>query len=143
MDNELDRFAREMEHGLQWLLKEVKRLRTENKRLLAENQELRQELTVMRLDENMQSGIRIRETSLTDHSQPADLTPKAMQFYEGLPDNLSFADYFQFADSEEISGDEAREYMLIFVRKGMLQQRGRKIEKRPTFTPLAPPVESY
>lgn len=143
MENELDRFAREMEHGLQWLLKEVKRLRAENKRLLAENQELREELTVLRLDEDMHSDVRIRAVEKADEHRPPELTPQAVQFYEGLPDSLSFAEYFQHADSDGISGEKAREYMLVFVREGMLRQRGRQIEKRPTFSPLAAPIESY
>lgn len=114
---------------MKWLLAEVRRLEAENESLLKENKELREEVTLVRLHDEFEPE-EVQSPDLEEAPHPSAVPDEAVAFFRKLPDRLNFADYFQYAETERIAGDQAREYMLMFFREEMLEQRGRQIQKR-------------
>lgn len=131
MSYDLKAFCRDLQDRLTWLFKEVTRLQEENERLLQENKELREEATVSRLFREMGE----KEPTLQPQPEvPPTPTPEipreAVDFFRALPETFSFADYFQAADAYGVAPNHARDWMLLFFRENMLEQRGKTIEKQ-------------
>ncbi|MEX0600234.1 MAG: hypothetical protein WD423_07225 [Rhodothermales bacterium] len=129
MEHDIDQFGRELMRRLKWLIAEVKRLSDENERLLRENKELREEVTLARLQGELGgSGDLLDELASEVPVEPV-LSPEAMQFYRILPEKINFSDFFRYAEAGDISVAEARDYLLAFIRQGLVEQRGRLLEK--------------
>lgn len=130
MSYDLKAFCRDLQDRLNWLFKEVVRLQEENERLLQENQALREEATLSRLvremDEKDRAPLATRDLR---PRVPADLPRESVDFFRTLPPSFSFSDYFEAADAHGVTAGTARDWMLIFFRENMLEQRGRTIEK--------------
>ncbi|MFW5973252.1 MAG: hypothetical protein ACOCTG_04605 [Bacteroidota bacterium] len=129
MSYDLKAFCRDLQDRLNWLSKEVVRLQDENEQLLQQNQELREEATLSRLFREMGEKEQLGAEEDLAELLPDDLTQEALDFYRSLPSSFTFADYFQAADAHGVSAGSARDWMLVFFRESMLEQRGRTIEK--------------
>lgn len=130
MSYDLKAFVRDLQDRLNWLFKEVVRLQEENERLLQQNQELREEATLSRLFREMEEKEQKPQERLdVGPRPPADLPREAIEFFRTLPDSFNFSDYFEAADAHGLSATVARDWMLVFFRESMLEQRGRTIEK--------------
>lgn len=130
MSYDLKAFCRDLQDRLNWLFKEVVRLQEENDRLLEENQSLREEATLSRLVREMGEKERPPIIPREMPSRPPnDMERDTVDFYRTLPSTFSFSDYFEAADAHGLSASTARDWMLIFFRENMLEQRGRTIEK--------------
>ena len=124
MEN-LDAFIEDLRRRMERLIQEVKRLRTQNRQLREENKRLREESTMVRIYKNMKER---REEFPTP--PPSDVDPKAHDLYQQLPKDFRFAEYFDVADEKGLEGEEARVFLLYFIRQGMLEQQGGRVEKR-------------
>lgn len=133
MSYDLKAFCRDLQDRLNWLFKEVVRLQEENDRLLKQNMELREEATLSRLFSEMEEGEaeRVRaESKVVATPTPAPRVPKeALDFFQSLPASFNFADFFQAADAHGLSAAAARDWMLMFLRERMIEQRGNTMAK--------------
>lgn len=130
MSYDLKAFCRDLQDRLNWLFKEVTRLQEENERLLQENKDLREEATVSRLFREMgEKEPVVPPRPDLPPAPPSDLPREATDFFRALPDTFTFADYFQAADAYGVAPNNARDWMLLFFRENMLEQRGKTIEK--------------
>lgn len=142
MTDDFDQFGRELTLRLNRLLIEFKRLTEENERLLLEkknllqeNKELRAEVTLARLHSELGAGADLPFELKTEAPPEPMLSPEALAFYRNLPRKINFSDFFRHAEAAELSGARAREFMLSFFRQGLLQQRGRRLEKSAIESP--------
>lgn len=135
MSYDLKAFCRDLQDRLNWLFKEVTRLEEENERLQRENKTLREEVTLARLfrDIEPQSATAAPPAPEELFDLPAAVSREALSLYQQLPENFTFAEYFQAAEGEGVSGDLARDYMLLYFREHMLHQLGTRIEKTGDF----------
>lgn len=106
------------------LIQEVRRLREENERLKEENKSLREEVTLVRIYKSMEN----REEEFPT-PRPDQIDPEAHELYRQLPEDFRFAEFFEIADEKGVRGDEARLFLLYFIRQGMLAQKGGRVEK--------------
>lgn len=136
MEHDLDHFGRDLLDRLRRLLGEVNRLAAENERLLRENKELREEVTLARLQGEFKGDGELPSELVSSRPPEETLSADALAFYRKLPEKINFTDFFRHAEAEAVDGARARELMLLFFRKGLLDQRGRRLEKRRT-TPVA------
>lgn len=138
MQNDLEEFGRDLSDRVDWLLREVKKLRSENERLLRENMELREEVTLRRLQTELEGDSEIPADLLSPAKNGSDLPPEALEFYRSLPDKINFNDFFDRVESSGMAATPAREVMLSLVRAGLLAHRGRRIEKTRASATLVP-----
>ncbi|WP_161541170.1 hypothetical protein [Rhodothermus marinus] len=122
-------FIAYVQERLAWLQREVERLIEENERLREENRRLREEVTLYRLFQELQPSA---EEGLPELS--AEVLQQAMAFLAQLPDELSFAEFFDRAEQAGIESQVARDYLLIFLREDLLRQRGGRLIKTPRAT---------
>lgn len=135
MRHDLTVFFRDLQDRLDWLVKEVTRLQEENERLLKENKSLREEVTLARLFRDLEPVPEAKETPAPAAEMfelPGAVSWEAMEFYRMLPRSFTFAEFFHAAERVGVSGDTARDYMLVFFRENMLNQKGTRIEKTQT-----------
>lgn len=124
MRNSFEETREEIRQRLDWLLDEIAQLTRENRRLLKENEKLRQEITLLRLHQEGSSPTKGKQ------KEGATSVPhEALAFYEQLPPCLNFAMFFRQADSCGISSEQAKRYLLRFLREDMLLQKGSHIKK--------------
>ena len=137
MRHDLTVFFRDLQDRLDWLVKEVSRLQEENERLLKENKTLREEVTLARLFRDLEPTAEVRQALAPSgggelFEPPPAVSWEAMEFYRVLPKSFTFAEFFQAAEGAGVAGNAARDYMLVYFRENLLQQRGTRIEKTQT-----------
>lgn len=130
MSYNLEVFGRDLRDRVSWLIKEVSRLHEENERLLRENKTLREEATLARLFWDVEAASQWFGGGGQElYEVPSTVSRESMQFYQKLPMTFNVAEYFQHAEREDVSSDDARTFMLLFFREEMLVQKGTQIEK--------------
>jgi hypothetical protein len=130
MSYDLKAFCRDLQDRLNWLFKEVVRLQEENDRLLKQNMELREEATLSRLFSEMEESeaqrvraeARPETTARSFHARRRSSSTR-------LPASFNFADFFQAADAHGLTAAVARDWMLLFLREKLIEQRGHMMEK--------------
>ena len=135
MSHDVQTFLRDLQDRLDWLFKEVVRLQQENDRLLKDNKTLREEVTLARLFRDLEPAPETPHAAAAPEELfelPASVSREAMEFYHHLPASLNFAEFFLTAEAQDIPGDLSREFMLVYFRENMLQQKGTRIEKTGT-----------
>lgn len=141
MSYDLKAFCRDLQDRLNWLFKEVVRLQEENERLLKQNMELREEATLSRLFSEMEEGDAEQMRKEAEPESMPQIPREALEFFRTLPASFNFADYFQAADAHGLTAGSARDWMLLFLREGLIEQRGNtmaKVHVRPKTVRLAP-----
>jgi hypothetical protein len=129
MSYDLKAFCRDLQDRLNWLFKEVVRLQEENDRLLKQNMELREEATLSRLFSDMEEHEAEQVRRETTASPAITLPREAMDFFHTLPATFNFADFFHAADAHGLTATVARDWMLLFLKEKLIEQRGNVIEK--------------
>lgn len=117
-------FLAYLQERLAWLQREVERLIAENERLREENRRLREEVTLYRLFQELQPQPKEEIPQLS-----AETLRQAMEFLARLPDEMSFAEFFDRAEQEGIESTVARDYLLTFLREELLRQQGGRLRK--------------
>lgn len=116
MSNPLDEIRDDVERKLQWLFGEVDKLRWENRHLQKENKTLRQQVTQLQMD---------RQANRSAEAAASAAEP----FYHLLPASFTFSQFFELAEQQGVGGDQAKQYLLHFIRQEMLLQKGPRIIK--------------
>lgn len=124
MSQEIQDLIDGVRRNMSQLLEEMERLREENDQLRRENKALREEVTLVRIFEDVSQ--QEEDFPIAD---PASIPREAYALYRRLPHTFKFADFFQLADRFGLDPAEARDCLLHFLREGMLQQKGARVEK--------------
>jgi FtsZ-binding cell division protein ZapB len=106
------------------LQQEKEQLAQQNTRLQQENKSLREEVTVVRLYQEVSED----EDFTTEDGGPT-ISRHALILYRELPAAFKFAEFFQIADEQGIDPAVARDALLQLLREDMLVQKGARIEK--------------
>ena len=125
MSREIQDLIEGVRRNMSQLLDEMERLREENDQLRRENKALREEVTLVRIFEDVSQ--QEDEFPIED---PASIPREAYAMYRRLPHAFKFADFFQLADRFGLEPSDARDCLLHFLREGMLQQKGARVEKK-------------
>lgn len=100
-------------------------LETDHQRLQDENHQLRREMTLAHLIEDLQAVV---EEELADLPSTEAPSP-AQRFYDQLPDRFRFACFFQMADEADLEATQARQFLVRYLADERLVQAGAYLEK--------------
>lgn len=125
MSSNIQELIEGVRRNMNQLLDELERLREDNEQLRRENKALREEVTLVRIFEDVSK--REEAFPLED---PTSIPREAYALYRRLPRAFKFADFFQLAERFGLDAAAARDCLLYFLREGMLQQKGARVEKR-------------
>lgn len=117
----LDELATEVSH----LQEQVDELHDQNERLQRENKSLREEVTVVRLYQEMSE----EEEEAFPPESMSSIPRQALLLYRELPSAFKFAEFFQVADDQGLDPGMARNALLQLLREDLLVQKGARIEK--------------
>jgi len=124
MSSNIQELIEEVRRNMNQLLDEMERLREENEQLQRENKALREEVTLVRIFEDVS-----RQEEAFPIEDPASIPREAHALYRRLPPAFKFSDFFQLADRFGLDAGVARDCLLYFLREDMLRQKGARVEK--------------
>lgn len=124
-DNWYVREVERLREEVQQMRQENQRLRQERRMLLRENRVLRREATLARLYDEVTKGEKRSEPPKPEPPAPEG----ARTLFSRLPNAFRFPEFFELTSELGVEADQARRYLLFYLRSNMLTQTGSQLEK--------------
>lgn len=135
------RTGRSQNHSIALLIDEIERLKrtvrelrecskdleAERQKLLRENRQLRREVTLSRLIEDLEASIESVDGMRA--SEPDLSPPAADRLYAELPARFPFPDFFQIAEEAGFEASTARRCLMYYLGEDLLVQTGAQLRK--------------